>query len=62
MYRELLCRNSGRTSYTGRALSSESAFSRRRLVPRDHDNQPAFKEDGLIKKVSNYVNSNKFRD
>jgi Gti1/Pac2 family len=54
LYRELTSRNNGRTSYTGKALSVESAFSRRRLVtPRDQDHQPTFKTDGLIKKVKN---------
>lgn len=52
LYRELASRNSGRTSYTGKALQSDSAFSRRKVVPKESDSQVMLKPNGLVKKVS----------
>lgn len=52
LYRELASRNSGRTSYTGKALQSDSAFSRRKVVPKESDSQVMLKPDGLVKKAS----------
>jgi hypothetical protein len=52
LYRELASRNSGRTSYTGKALQSDSAFSRRKVVPKESESQVMLKPDGLVKKVS----------
>jgi hypothetical protein len=55
LYRELASRNSGRTSYTGKALQSDSAFSRRKVVPKESDSQVMLKPDGLVKKASSIV-------
>lgn len=55
LYRELASRNSGRTSYTGKALQSDSAFSRRKVVPKGSDSQVMLKPEGLVKKASPFV-------
>ena len=55
LYRELASRNSGRTSYTGKALQSDSAFSRRKVVPKGSDSQVMLKPEGLVKKASRFV-------
>ncbi|KAF9648742.1 hypothetical protein BDM02DRAFT_3095860 [Thelephora ganbajun] len=62
LYRELASRNSGRTSYTGKALQSDSAFSRRKVVPKESDSQTiTVCADGTQYHLISYYTDDDFR-